>query len=154
MDHLLPRLSACILLVGMYNCHPFVVGNTQQLEGELADGKKIKRSAVTVGDTAVKYLLKEAKFLSNAGLSRVYVKPGGYSKALSDFSKVNTGNVVKLPVDGFYALMMGKVGNRQLFLRQDSPDTGYSALTIQLGPQPGQKPMPDSLIDQVIVYTD
>ena len=54
------------------------------------------------GDTAVKYLLKEAKFLSNAGLSRVYVKPGGYSKALSDFSKVNTGNVVKLPVDGFY----------------------------------------------------
>ena len=35
-DNLLPRLSACLLLAGLYDCHPFVVGNTQQLEGELA----------------------------------------------------------------------------------------------------------------------
>lgn len=156
MDNLLPRFSACILLAGLYNCHPFVVGNTQQLEGELADGKKIKRSSITVGDKAVQYLLKEAKFLSNAGLSRVYTKPGGYSKALADFTEVNTAkDVLKQPVPGaFYAQSLGRAGNRQLYLMPASPDTGYSTLTIHLVPQLGGKSNIDSLLSQVIIYTD
>ena len=56
-----------------------------------------------LGNEAAKYLLKEAKFLSNAGLSRVYTKTGGYSKALADFKEVNTAkDVVKRPVPGAF----------------------------------------------------
>ena len=58
---------------------------------------------IIVGDTAVKYLLKGTKFLSNAGLSRVYTKPGGFSKAHEDFIKVNTAkDVVKRPIPGAF----------------------------------------------------
>ena len=56
---------------------------------------------LSVKDKALKYLLKEADFLYSNGLNNVYTKPGGYQRALDDFTKFNEAKrITKLSVPG------------------------------------------------------
>lgn len=127
--------SVCFLLVAICSS----VRVRSQLHGvegdghilDSANGFRMKRSMIAIGNAALKALLDGATFLHRNGLDKIYSKPGGAAKATRDFERTNEAKrVFQLPLTGqLFVSKVGKVGDKTLILR-DNISTGGAELMI------------------------
>lgn len=145
---LLSGVMFCLVLIYVCSAKP----NWKDLKSSenddegLSSGKRIKRAPITF---AVNSLLAGATFAKRSGFDKIFYKRGGRKTAFQDFNKLNTSRRVKvLPNEGTDTQLMGKAGNREIILKEDTK-TGLTIIKIS-----NVRSSFESLFDNIIVYTD